>query len=98
MSMKTIHKKFRLAAAIGMGIGVPAASAYLLLGGEYLFYIPRWAAIVFYTGFAAGQKSYDLGLRPDIAAMAVGVLTVGLTYAIIAVLACLAWQIAKRKE
>ena len=75
-----------------------AGSAYLLLGGIIVFNIPRWAVIVFYTGFAAGQKSYDLGSRPDTTAMVVGVVTVGLTYAIIAVLVRLAWQIVKRKE
>jgi hypothetical protein len=43
----------------GFGLGVIAASAYLLLDGEYLWNVPRWANVVFYPGFLAGFQAYQ---------------------------------------
>ena len=98
MEMKINHKKFWLAAGIGMGVGVVAGSAYLLLGGEQFRELaPRWAAAVFYPGFVAAQKTYVL-CQSVAAAKVVGVATVGLTYAAIAVLIHLTWHFVKRKE
>lgn len=91
-------RKLWLAAGIGMGVGVLGGSAYLLLGGpEFYVIAPRWAGVIFYTGFAVGEKASVSGLSEG-AAKVVGVITVGLTYALIAVLARLAWRLVKRKD
>lgn len=89
--------KLWLAAGIGMGVGVLGGSAYLLMGGEYIFNIPPWALVIFFTGFAAGHNAFNLGLQEG-AAKVVGVITVGLTYALIAALAHLVWRRVKRKD
>lgn len=89
--------KLWLAAIIGMGVGVLAGSAYLLSGGEYIVNIPRWASVVFFTGFAAGNQAANSGMGEG-AAKIVGVAAVGLTYAAIAVLIYLVWHLVKRKE
>ena len=90
-------KKLWLAAGIGMGVGVVAGSAYLLLGGEQFRELaPRWAAAVFYPGFVAAQKTY-VSCQNVATAKVVGVATVGLTYAAIAVLIYLVWHLVKRK-
>lgn len=82
--------KFWIAGAVGMGVGVLGGAAYLLFGGEYIVNIPYWAAIVFYTGFAAGNQAVNLGVEVS-AAKVLGVVTVGLTYALVAVLVCFVW-------
>jgi len=74
----------------GFGAGVASATAYLLLGGEYFWSIPRWADIVFYPGFLAGSQAYRWGLSEPTSKV-VGVLAVGLTYAALAVMARFAW-------
>jgi hypothetical protein len=84
---------FRWALA-GFGLGVVAASAYLLLGGEYLVFIPRWAEIVFYPGFLAGFQVYEWGLSQE-ASKVVGVLALGLAYAVAVVVVRLAWFAVK---
>ena len=81
----------------GFGIGVAAASAYLLLGGEYLWNIPRWAAFVFYPGFAAGVQANQWGLRVG-PSKVVGVLAVGLAYAALAALGRLVWLALKHRR
>jgi hypothetical protein len=77
-------------ALTGFGFGVVAASAYLLLGGEYFLSIPRWADIVFYPGFLSGNAAYKWRLSLE-ACKVVGVLAVGFAYAALAVLARFAW-------
>lgn len=80
-----------LAAAIGAAVGSGGGWAYLLSGGSYLN-VPQWASIVFYPGFVAGNWAYahwDVGVNT---AINIGVVTVGLAYALIAMLANLAWQ------
>ena len=80
----------------GFGLGVVSATAYLLLGGEYFLGIPRWAAFVFYPGFAAGVQAYEWGLRVG-PSQVVGVLAVGLAYATLAVLARCGWRVLKHR-
>ena len=82
------HTSLCRAALAGFAVGVFSAAAYLLLGGEYLLEVPRWARIVFYPGFVAGDQAYQW-VQQETIAKVVGVLTVGLTYALIgAVLGC----------
>ncbi len=80
---------------MSMGAGAFGSSAYLFLGGEYIFNIPRWASAIFFTGFAAGNRAVNLGMGEN-GAKAVGVITVALTYALIAVLAYAIWLAMKR--
>jgi len=84
-------------ALTGFGLGVVAATAYLLLGGHYFIFIPRWATIVFYPGFLVGNAVYKWGLSQE-ASKVVGVLTVGLAYAALAALARFAWFSLKRRR
>ena len=86
-----------LTAAVGFALGITLPSAYLLLGGEYFLFIPRWAYIVFHPGFLMGNAVYDWGLRQE-ASKVVGVLTVGLAYATLAVLARFAWFARKHRR
>ena len=83
-------------ALAGFGVGVVSATAYLLLGGDYFLDIPRWAAFVFYPGFAAGVQANQWGLSLA-ASMVVGVLAVGLAYATLAVLARCGWRVLKHR-
>ena len=85
------------AALIGFGVGVVSAAAYLLLGGEYFVFIPRWAAIVFSPGFLVGFKVNDWGLSRE-ASKVVGVLAVGLAYAALAALARFGWLALKHRR
>lgn len=87
---------FRWALA-GFGLGVVAASAYLLLGGEYFVFIPRWAEIVFYPGFLVGFKVNDWGLSEQ-SSKVVGVLALGLAYAAAVVFVRLAWFAIKHRR
>ena len=84
-------------ASAGFGVGVVSATTYLLQGGDYFLFIPRWAEIVFYPGFRAGTAAYDLGLRQG-AAKVVGVLAVGLAYAALAALAWFVWSALKHRR
>ena len=77
-------------ALIGFGIGVGSVTAYLFLGGEYLWDIPHWASVVFFPGFLVGFKVNAWGLDKDVSE-GVGVLAVGLAYAALAILARFAW-------
>ena len=72
------------------GLGVVAATAYLLLGGAYFLSIPGWAFIVFYPGFFVGHAAYDWGLSQEVSEV-VGVLAVGVAYAALAMLTRLFW-------
>jgi len=81
----------------GFGLGVVAATAYLLLGGEYFMFIPRWAAIVFYPGFFVGNTAYKLGLNQE-ASKVVGVIFVGLAYAALVALARFGWFALKHRR
>ena len=83
--------------AIGFGIGVGGATAYLLLGGEYFWHIPHWASIVFSPGFFAGHLAADWGVGWD-GATVVGVVAVGLAYAALAILARFAWFALKHRR
>jgi hypothetical protein len=74
----------------GVTDGVAGASAYLLLGGEYLWDIPRWAMIVFLPGLLAGNAVYQWGLS-RVTSKVVGVPYPGLSYAALAGLARLGW-------
>jgi len=65
-------------ALAGFGVGVVAVSAYLLLGGQHVWNVPRWAAFVFYPGLAAGVQANQLGLSVY-ASSVVGVISVGLS-------------------
>lgn len=83
--------------AIGFGLGVGSATAYLLLGGEYFWHIPHWASIVFFPGFFAGRVAADWGVGSD-GATVVGVVAVGLAYAALAILARFAWFALKHRR
>lgn len=86
-------RNISIAVISGFVVGVAAASAYLLAGGSYFLFIPRWASIVFFPGFWAGNWAANhCGLSIG-ACKVIGVTAVGLAYAAIAVLAhwcCLA--------
>ena len=84
-------------ALIGFGIGVGSATAYLLLGAEYLLDIPLWASVVFFPGFLVGFKVNAWGLDSEVSKF-VGVLSVGLAYAALAILARFAWLALKHQR
>ena len=84
-------------AAAGFGLGITAATMYLLLGGEYVWNIPRVPLVAFYPGFVAGRLVYDWGDRVGPAKVA-GVLAVGLTYAVVAAVARFAWLALTRNK
>ncbi|HOY59859.1 MAG TPA: hypothetical protein PK640_17215 [Verrucomicrobiota bacterium] len=84
-------------ALAGFGLGAVSATAYLLLGGEYFLFIPRWAEIVFYPGFLAGNAAYKWRLSQE-ASKVVGVLAVGLVYAALAALVRVAWSAVKHRR
>ena len=84
-------------ALIGFGIGVGSATAYLLLGGEYVWGIPHWASVVFFPGFLAAFRVNEWGLDKDVSKV-VGVLTVGLAYAALTIPARFAWFALKHRR
>ena len=84
-------------ALTGFSVGVVSATAYLLLGGEYFLLIPRWAEIVFYPGFLAGNTAYKWGLSQE-ACKVVGVVAVGFAYATLAALARFLWSALKHRR
>jgi hypothetical protein len=88
--------KIALAALLAFGAGGLGGTAYLRLGGEYLINIPPWASIVFYPGFFAGFWAFDHWHVGVGFAQAIGVLAVGLAYALIAALARWIWITVKR--
>ena len=71
-------------------LGSFGASAYLLFGGDFLLWAPRWAYVVFFPGFVAGGNAHDLGMADD-AAKLIGIAAVGLTYAGLGALAHSLW-------
>ena len=90
-------KKWRNAALTGFAAGVTGASAYLLSGGVYFLFVPRWAQIVFYPGFFMGFWAYEHLQAGEFCAKVVGVLSVGLAYAVAAVLLRLGRDFILRK-
>jgi hypothetical protein len=73
---------------VGFGLGILSSGAYLLLGGDYFWSVPRYARLLFYPGFAAGYRAYEWGLSESVSEV-VGVLVVGIVYGLTAFL--LAW-------
>ena len=84
-------------ALAGFVAGVASSSAYLLLGGDYFLFVPRWAYIVFYPGFVAGIAAFDLGLRQE-APKVVGVMVVGFSYGTLFALVRFAWFAVTRRS
>lgn len=80
-----------LTSAVGFSLGCVAATAYLLLDGRIIYGMPRWAEIVFYPGFVAGFRLNEWGLSVG-ASQVVGVFAVGLSYAVLALLATFVWK------
>jgi hypothetical protein len=91
-------RKPRFAALIGFAIGVLGGAGYLLLGGDYFFNIPRWASIVFYPGFFAGFWTLDHLHVGVLVAQVIGVIAVGLVYALLAALARWVWNALWRRR
>jgi hypothetical protein len=89
-------RKVRFAALMGFGAGVLGGAGYLLLGGEYIFNIPRWASIAFYPGFLAGNQAYELLHLGMEACAIIGVLAVGLAYGLAVALARWIWLAVSR--
>ena len=84
-------------AVAGFGLGVTAATLYLLLGGQYFWNIPLAARIGFYPGFAVGEQVYAWSDHVGLTKVA-GVLAVGLTYAVVAVFARLVCATLRGKK
>ena len=80
----------------GFAVGTLAPTLYLLLGGEYFLFIPRWAYIVFFPGFFAGNAVYKWRLSEEACKVA-GVLAVGLAYALLALLVRFAWSTVRKR-
>ena len=95
---KSSARKIWLAALLGFGAGVLGGAAYLLLDGEYLFNIPLWSRVLFYPGFFAGEQAYSSWHLSAEASKVIGVLAVGLAYALIAALARWIWITVKRRR
>lgn len=81
----------------GAIIGLIASWAYLLCGGDYWLFIPRWAEIVFYPGFIVGNYCYDL-FGIESLAVVVGTLAVGLSYGILSVVILSIWKLLTGKK
>jgi hypothetical protein len=94
-TMKSSARKIRFAALMGFLVGVLGGAAYLLSGGICFFDVPLWSSIVFYPGFIAGYLAWHLG---EGVAKVIGVLVVGLVYALIAALARWIWITVKRRN
>ena len=94
----TSFRKIRSAALLGLSSGVLGGAGYLLLGGEYVFNIPRWASIIFYPGFFAGIWALDHLHVGVLVAQVIGVTAVGLAYALMAVLARWIWLAVTRRR
>lgn len=86
-----------LASSAGFSLGCVAATAYLLLDGPVIYGIPRWAEIVFYPGFVAGFRVNEWGLSVG-ASQVVGVFTVGLNYAALALLGLFTGRMWRRRR
>jgi hypothetical protein len=85
-------------ALFGFAAGVIGSAAYLLLGGEYLWRVPLWATVVFYPGFVVGNWAYDHCHVSVLVAQVIGVLAVGLAYALMAALARWIWLAVSRRR
>jgi hypothetical protein len=90
--------KIWFASLLGFLVGVLGDTAYLLLGGIYFFNVPLWSSIVFYPGFITGYRAYDDWHLGEGAAKVIGVLVVGLAYALIAALARWIWITVRRRH
>jgi hypothetical protein len=77
---------------VGFGLGILSSGAYLLLGGDYFWNIPRYARLLFYPGFAAGNRVYEWGLGLSLSQV-VGVLAVGVAYGLTALFLAFAWRV-----
>jgi hypothetical protein len=90
-------QKMRSAALSGFGLGVLATVAYLLAGGHY-FYFPfgcLWVDNFAFITFTLPGHFAVFDLRaPALLVKVACVLLVGLTWGLIAVLACRAWWVA----
>lgn len=88
--MKQLLTRRNLYPAItGFLLGALASTLYLLAGGEegYGFdAVPRWAFIVFFPGFLAGNAFYEYVTSDLTLAKVIGVIAVGISYAVFAVL------------
>ena len=91
-------RKIRSAALMGFAAGVVGGAGYLFLGGEYVFNVPRWASIVFYPGFFAGLLTINHWHVGQLVALVIGVLAVGLAYALLAALARGIWLAVGRRR
>lgn len=91
-------RKVRFAAFMGFGVGVLGGAGYLLLGGEYIFNIPRWASIAFYPGFFAGLWAINHLHVGVLMAQIIGVIAVGLTYALMAAIARWIWLAVSQRR
>jgi hypothetical protein len=83
---------------IGFGLGEVASATYLLCGGDYSWFAPRWASVLFFPGFVAGYQVYE-GTKYSLStAEVIGCLTVGVSYALLAAgLAYIVRLIQKRR-
>lgn len=98
-SKKCSGRKIWFAASLGFAVGVVSGTAYLLLGGIYFFNVPRWAAVLFYPGFVTGYWVYDHWNLREHTSKIVGVLAVGLTYALLgALLRWVAMRLRQRRD
>ena len=95
---KSFVRRIWLAALIGFVAGVLGGAGYLLLGGDYFYNIPHWASIVFYPGFFAGFWTYDHLHVGVLVAQVIGVIAVGLAYALMAALARWIWLAVSRRR
>ena len=102
--MKTVNqntassRKIRSVALIGFGAGGLGGAGFLLSGGNYFLNIPRWASIVFYPGFFAGFWAAEHLHVGVLVAQVIGVIAVGLAYALMAALACWIWLAVSRRR
>ena len=95
---KSSARKIWLPALPGFVVGVLGGASYLLLGGEYLFNIPLWASIAFYPGFVVGNRAYAFLHLGVAACKVIGVLAVGLAYALTSMLAHCVWISVARRQ
>jgi hypothetical protein len=73
--------EYLMAGLYGLCLGAASSTAYLLLGGSDFWNVPIWAKILFFPGFVGGYQCYQWGLSEN-AARLVGVIIVGLSYAL----------------
>ena len=81
----------------GFVAGTGGAAAYLLVGGDYFLFIPRWAEMLFYPGFVAGNWVFDQ-THEETFAKVVGVWAVGFAYGLSSGLLWWAWTSLKSSK